>query len=48
MQNFYRNPSPFFYNNFYRNRFVQQNYRPFSFFSGSSINQNNNNFPKNR
>lgn len=45
MPNFYRNSSPFFYNNIYRNSFISQNYKPFPHnFSG---NQNNNNFQKN-
>lgn len=46
MQNFYRNYSPFFYNNIYRKSFISKNYRPFSFFPNFSKNQNSNNFPK--
>lgn len=47
MQNFYRNSSPFFYNNIYRKGFIPRNYRSFSFSPNFSENQNSNNFPKN-
>lgn len=46
MPSFYRNSSPFFYNNFYRNSFIPQNHRPFSYSPNYSENQNSNNFPK--
>lgn len=45
MPNFYRNSSPFLYNNFYRNHFVPKNYN-FSSFPSNSEKLNCNNFPE--
>lgn len=47
MQGFYRNSSPFLYNNFYRNNFVTRNYSTFSSSPSNSRIFNCNNFPKN-
>lgn len=45
MPNFYKNSTPFFYNNFYRKRFQPQNCPPFS--TNCSLSQNINSFSSN-
>lgn len=46
MQGFYRNSSPFFYNNIYRKRFISPTYNSFTF-SPNSFKNPNNNFSEN-